>query len=104
MTGCIVFHSTESVVPGSPPEHRARCVSRGAFSFIADRTRREAVYAQRDRPGRWPFDYMQHTTWEDEMDSLTWLGMLALTLVILGGIGASLLAKRNDEMQSGRHH
>jgi hypothetical protein len=38
------------------------------------------------------------------MDSLTWLGVLALALVTLGGVAASLLAKRNDEMQSGRNH
>ena len=38
------------------------------------------------------------------MDSLTWLGVFGLALVILGGIGSSLLAKRNDDMQSGRHH
>jgi hypothetical protein len=38
------------------------------------------------------------------MDSLTWIGLFGLALVILGGVAASLLAKRNDEMQSGKHH
>jgi hypothetical protein len=38
------------------------------------------------------------------MDSLTWLGLFALSLVILGGIAASVLAQRNDEMQSRRPH
>ena len=38
------------------------------------------------------------------MDSLTWIGVFGLALVILGGVGASLFAKRNDEMQSGGHH
>jgi hypothetical protein len=38
------------------------------------------------------------------MDSLTWLGLLGLVLIILGGVAASLLAKRNDKMQSGEHH
>jgi hypothetical protein len=37
------------------------------------------------------------------MNPATWLGLFALTLVVLGGIAASLFAKRNDEMQSGRH-
>ena len=38
------------------------------------------------------------------MNTITWLGVFALTLVILGGVGASLFAKRNDEMQSRGHH
>jgi len=38
------------------------------------------------------------------MDSLSWIGVFGLTLVILGGVGATLFAKRNDEMQSGEHH
>ena len=38
------------------------------------------------------------------MDAMTLIGVFSLALIILGGIGASLLAKRNDEMQSGRHH
>ena len=38
------------------------------------------------------------------MSSLTWIGVFGLALIILGGIAASLLAKRNDEMQSGGHH
>ena len=35
------------------------------------------------------------------MNSMTVIGMFALALVILGGVAASLFAKRNDEMQSG---
>jgi hypothetical protein len=38
------------------------------------------------------------------MNTITWLGVFALTLVILGGVGASLFAKRNDDMQQGGHH
>ena len=38
------------------------------------------------------------------MDSMTLIGVFGLTLVILFGVGASLFAKRNDEMQSGGHH
>lgn len=38
------------------------------------------------------------------MDSMTLIGVFGLVLIILGGVGASLLAKRNDGMQSGRHH
>jgi hypothetical protein len=32
------------------------------------------------------------------MTTITWLGVFGLTLVILGGVAASLFAKRNDEM------
>lgn len=32
------------------------------------------------------------------MDSLTWLGLLGLALVILSGVAATLFAKRNDEL------
>jgi len=38
------------------------------------------------------------------MSPITWIGVFALVLVILGGVGARLFAKRNDEMQSGGHH
>ena len=38
------------------------------------------------------------------MDSLHWIGLFALALVILGGVAATLFAKRNDELQSGGHH
>jgi hypothetical protein len=38
------------------------------------------------------------------MDAMTLIGVFSLALIILGGVSASLLAKRNDEMQSGRHH
>jgi hypothetical protein len=37
------------------------------------------------------------------MTTMTWLGVFGLALVILGGVAASLFAKRNDEMQSGGH-
>jgi LPXTG-motif cell wall-anchored protein len=37
------------------------------------------------------------------MDGMTWIGLFGLSVVILGGIAASLFAKRNDEMQSGGH-
>jgi hypothetical protein len=37
------------------------------------------------------------------MEILTWLGVFGLALIILGGVSATLFAKRNDEMQSGRH-
>ena len=32
------------------------------------------------------------------MDSLTWIGVFGLALVILGGVAATLFAKRNDEL------
>ena len=35
------------------------------------------------------------------MDSSTWIGVFGLAVVILGGVAATLFAKRNDEMQSG---
>jgi len=38
------------------------------------------------------------------MDSMTLIGVFGLALVILGGVAASLFAKRNDETQSGGHH
>ena len=38
------------------------------------------------------------------MSSMTLIGLFALALVILGGVAATLFAKRNDEMQSGKHH
>ena len=42
------------------------------------------------------------------MDSMILIGLFALALIIVGGVGATLLAKRNDEMlhgkQSHRHH
>jgi hypothetical protein len=38
------------------------------------------------------------------MDSLHLIGLFGLALVILGGVAATLFAKRNDEMQSGGHH
>jgi hypothetical protein len=38
------------------------------------------------------------------MDTITWMGVFGLTVVILGGIAASLFTERNDEMQSGGHH
>jgi hypothetical protein len=37
------------------------------------------------------------------MNSMTLIGVFALALVILGGVAASLFAKRNNEMQSGGH-
>ena len=38
------------------------------------------------------------------MDPIAWIGVFGLLLVIGGGVAASLFAKRNDEMKSGRHH
>jgi hypothetical protein len=38
------------------------------------------------------------------MTTITWIGVFGLAVVILGGVAASLFAKRNDEMQSGGHH
>jgi hypothetical protein len=38
------------------------------------------------------------------MDSLQLIGLFGLTLVVLGGVAATLFAKRNDELQSGGHH
>lgn len=38
------------------------------------------------------------------MGAMMLIGVFSLLLIILGGIGASLLARRNDQMQSGRHH
>jgi hypothetical protein len=35
--------------------------------------------------------------------AITWIGVFGLALVVLAGIGASVFAKRNDEMQSGKH-
>ena len=32
------------------------------------------------------------------MEMLTGLGIFALTLIVLGGVAATLLAKRNDEL------
>ena len=37
------------------------------------------------------------------MDSMILIGVFGLAVVILGGVAASLFAKRNDEMQSGGH-
>jgi hypothetical protein len=45
-----------------------------------------------------------HDLGGESMDAMTLIGVFTLALIILGGISASLLAKRNDEMQSGRHH
>jgi hypothetical protein len=43
--------------------------------------------------------------WEDgSMDSLHWIGLFGLALVILGGVTATLFAKRNDELHTGGHH
>ena len=39
----------------------------------------------------------------ETMDSMTLIGLFGLAVVILGGVAASLFAKRNDEMQSGGH-
>ena len=32
------------------------------------------------------------------MDSMTWIGIFALAGIILGGVAATLFAKRNDEL------
>jgi hypothetical protein len=37
------------------------------------------------------------------VNAITWIGVFALTLVVLFGVGASFFAKRNDGMQSGKH-
>jgi hypothetical protein len=37
------------------------------------------------------------------MDSLTWLGLFGLALVVLGGVAATLFAKRNDELLHQKH-
>ncbi len=37
------------------------------------------------------------------MNAISWIGVFGLALVVLFGVGASLFAKRNDEMQSGKH-
>ena len=38
------------------------------------------------------------------MDSLTWIGLFGLTVIIAGVVAATFFAKRNDEMQSDGHH
>ncbi len=38
------------------------------------------------------------------MNTLAWIGVFGLAIIIGGGVAATLFAKRNDEMQSGRHH
>lgn len=38
------------------------------------------------------------------MDSLTLIGVFALVLIIVGGVSASLMAKRNDEMHRDHRH
>jgi type IV secretory pathway TrbD component len=40
----------------------------------------------------------------EAMDSLTWIGLFGLTVLIVGVVAATFFAKRNDEMQSGGHH
>jgi hypothetical protein len=40
---------------------------------------------------------------EKSVNAITWIGVIGLALVVLSGVGASLFAKRNDEMQSGKH-
>ena len=37
------------------------------------------------------------------MNGLAWIGVFSLVLIVLGVAAACLLAKRNDEMQSGGH-
>ena len=38
------------------------------------------------------------------MDSLTWIGLFGLAVLLGGVVAATFFAKRNDEMQSGGHH
>ena len=40
----------------------------------------------------------------ETMDSLTWIGLFGLTVLIAAVVAATFFAKRNDEMQSGGHH